>query len=105
MQNRLLNVEKETILKDIEPPIPEDTIEYKVNKLKIKLDTLIKDVSKNTIKLKDNNKLIKIHENDILFIKDEITTLSNTKVDKEINRTIIPRSLEEKIDLLLNKLN
>jgi hypothetical protein len=105
LQNRLLNVEKETILKDIEPPIPEDTIEYKVNKLKIKLDTLIKDVSKNTIKLKDNNKLIKIHENDILFIKDEITTLSNTKVDKEVNRTIIPRSLEEKIDLLLNKLN
>jgi hypothetical protein len=105
LQNRLLNVEKETILKDIKPPKPEDTIEYKVNKLKIKLDTLIKDVSKNTIKLKDNNKLIKTHENDILFIKDEITKLSNTKQERRSDIEIIPRSLEEKIDLLLNKLN
>ena len=105
--NRVTNIENLKILQDIKPPKPEDTAEYKINKINEtidninnKLDIIIKDISQNRTEIKENNPLIIQHGEDIFQIKNDVDMLFKNKQDK-----VNSRSLEDKLDILLDKLN
>ena len=111
LTNRITVIENKKILQDIKPPKPEDTVEYKINKLNEsidklnkKLDSIVNDISQNRKEITENNPLIIQHGEDIFQIKNDIDMLFKNKQDKSQSR-INTRSLEDKIDLLLDKLN
>tara|TARA_B110000008_G_C16963130_1_gene560972 strand:+ start:673 stop:2247 length:1575 start_codon:yes stop_codon:yes gene_type:complete len=116
--NRLAEIEKVTILKDIKPPKPEDTIEYKLNKINQKLSLILSDISKNKLDISQNYRFTQQYEPQIINLvngfydpttgifpsieqlKKDIDFLIQTKQDK-----VNSRSLEDKLDILLDKLN